>query len=60
MLAAYTPRGVIKLLPAEATSSKQKRIERLVAEEYILDTIYYYDGDRVECAKTLALGEKAS
>ena len=57
MLAAYPPRGVIRLLPAEATSGKQKKIERLVAEEYILDTIHYYDGDRVECAKTLALGE---
>lgn len=60
MLAAYPPRGVIRLLPAEATSGKQKKIERLVAEEYILDTIHYYDGDRVECAKTLALGETLS
>ena len=57
MLAAYPPRGVIRLLPAEATASKQKKIERVVAEEYVLDTIHYYDGDRVECAKTLALGE---
>ena len=57
MLAAYPPRGVIRLLPVEAAASKQKKIERLVAEEYILDTIHYYDGDRVECAKTLALGK---
>jgi len=56
VLAAYPPRGGIRLLPAENTWGDKPKIERLVAEEYILDTIHFYDGDRVECAKTLALG----
>lgn len=56
MLIAYPPRGVIRLLPADAAWGDKPKIERWVAEEYILDTIHFFDGDRVECAKTLALG----
>lgn len=57
VLAAYPPRGVIRLLPSEATWGDKPIIERLIAEEYILDTIHFFDGDRVECARTLALGK---
>ena len=56
MLAAYPPRGGIRLLPAENTWGDKPAINRIVAEEYILDTIHFYDGNRVECARTLALG----
>lgn len=57
MLAAYPPRGVIRLLPPENTWGSRPKIERLVAEEYIIDTIHYFDADRVACAKTLASGD---
>lgn len=60
VLAAFPPRGVIRLLPREATWGNLPKIEQLVAEEYVLDTIHYFDGDRVECARTLALGKKVS
>ena len=29
-------------------------MERLVAEEYILDTMTFFEGDRVQCAQRLA------
>jgi nuclear cap-binding protein subunit 1 len=32
-------------------------MERLVAEEYVLDTVAAFEADRVECAKRLAGGE---
>ena len=60
VLAAFPPRGVIRLLPPEATWGGLPKIEQIVAEEYVLDTIHYFDGDRVECARTLALGNSAS
>jgi nuclear cap-binding protein subunit 1 len=44
------------LLPAPHTQLAQAKIERLVAEEYILDTINFFEGDRVECARRLAKG----
>jgi hypothetical protein len=53
---AFPPRGVIKLLAREHTYGDRPAIERLVAEEHILDTIRYFDGDRVECAVRLATG----
>ena len=56
VLAAFPPRGVIRMLPPEHTMGGKPKIERLVAEEYILDTIHFYNGDRVECARTLASG----
>ena len=54
MLEAFPPRGVTRLLPAEHTSHGKPQIERLVAEEYILDTIIFFEGDRVQCAQHLA------
>lgn len=54
--ASFPPRGLIRLLPAEHTEQGKPRIERLVAEEYILDTLHFFDGDRVQCARRLAMG----
>ncbi len=54
--AAFPARGLIRLLPAEHTEQGKPRVERLVAEEYILDTLHYFDGDRVKCARRLAHG----
>ncbi|KAK9846278.1 hypothetical protein WJX81_000837 [Elliptochloris bilobata] len=56
LAAAFPARGLIRLLPAEHTEQGKPRIERLVAEEYILDTLHYFDGDRVQCARRLAMG----
>ena len=54
VLEAFPPRGITRLLPAEHTSHGKPQIERLVAEEYILDTIIFFEGDRVQCAQHLA------
>jgi hypothetical protein len=54
VLDAFPPRGIIRLLPSEHTSHGKPQIERLVAEEYILDTIAFFEGDRVQCAQRLA------
>ena len=54
MLEAFPPRGIIRLLPPEHTSHGKAQIERLVAEEYILDTMTFFEGDRVQCAQRLA------
>ncbi|CAL8461756.1 g1287 [Coccomyxa elongata] len=56
VLELFPPRGIIRLLPAEHTELGRLKMERLVAEEYILDTIQFFEADRVECAKRLAKG----
>lgn len=56
LAAAFPPRGITKLLAPEHTQGDRPLIERLVAEEYMLDIIHYWDGDRVECAVKLAQG----
>ena len=55
--AAFPARGVIKLLPAARTGGDRPLLDRLVAEDYILDTIFFYDGSRVDCAGRLAYGK---
>ena len=52
--AAFPPRGIIKLLPEARTGGDRPYLDRLIAEEYILDTIYFFDGNRVEAAGRLA------
>eukprot|EP00887_Chlorella_sp_A99_P001913 scaffold18.g1913.t1 len=54
VLSAYPPRGVVRLLEARHTAGDRPLVERLVAEEYILDMVAYFEADRVECAKRLA------
>lgn len=54
VLEAFPPHGIIRLLPPEHTSHGKPQIERLVAEEYILDTMAFFEGDRVQCAQRLA------
>ena len=54
VLEAFPPRGIIRLLPPEHTSHGKPQMERLVAEEYILDTMTFFEGDRVQCAQRLA------
>lgn len=57
VLAAFPPRGMIHYLDPQHTVGDRPLVERLVAEEYVLDTVFYFEGDRVECAKRLANSE---
>ena len=50
----------MKLLPTARTGGERLYLERLVAEEYILDTIFYFDGDRVGAAGRLAFSAAPS
>ena len=58
VLQAFPPRGIIRLLPPEHTGHGAPKVERLVAEEYVLDTIHFFEGDRVQCARRLAAGAR--
>jgi len=55
--AAFPARGIIKLLPAARTGGDRPLLDRIIAEDYILDTIFFFDGSRVDCAGRLAYGE---
>lgn len=50
----YPPRGIIRFLKDEHTKMDHLLIERIIAEDYFLHTMHYFEGDRVECAKRLA------
>jgi len=54
VLDAYPPRGIIHFLDPQHTQGDRQPIERLVAEDYILDMVAWFEGDRVEAAQRLA------
>jgi nuclear cap-binding protein subunit 1 len=54
VLAWYPPKGIIRLMKREHTLGDRLLIERIIAEDYFLHTIHFFEGDRVECAKRLA------
>jgi nuclear cap-binding protein subunit 1 len=56
VLRAFPPRGVLALLEPQHTHGGRPAVERLVAEDYILDTVAAFEADRVEAAKRLAGG----
>lgn len=56
--AAFPPRGGIRLLGREHTQGDRAALERIIGEEYILDSIRFFDGDRVESAVRLATGRR--
>lgn len=56
VLEAFPPRGGIALLPQEYVQGERTALEQLILQQYILDTLHYFDGDRVACARKLALG----
>ena len=51
--AEYPPRGGLVLLPRDKVEGGRPPIERLVLEEYVLDSVTVYDGRRVELARIL-------
>lgn len=50
----YPAKGIIRLMKEEHTRGDRPLIERIIAEDYFLHTIHFFEGDRVECAKRLA------
>jgi len=41
-------------LDEKHTRGDRHLIERIIAEDYFIDTIHYFEGNRIECAKRLA------
>ena len=57
VLAAFPPRGGIRLLPREQTQKAGLHsLDHLIAQQLVLDTVHFFDGDRVQCARRLAHG----
>lgn len=54
VLKAFPPRGILRLLEDKHTLNDRLVIERIVAEDYMIDTLAWFEGNRVECAKHLA------
>jgi nuclear cap-binding protein subunit 1 len=54
VLQAFPPRGILRLLEDKHTLADRLVVERIVAEDYMIDTVAWFEGDRVECAKHLA------
>lgn len=54
VLQAFPPRGILRFLDDQHTLGDRIPMERFTAEDYILDTIAFFEGNRVECAKQLA------
>ncbi|MEW5312745.1 MAG: hypothetical protein WDW38_004354 [Sanguina aurantia] len=57
---AYPPRGGIRLLVKEHLEGSKIGAERFVAEEFILDTLTYFEADRTTCVLRLATALPAS
>ncbi|GMH33943.1 hypothetical protein BSKO_01777 [Bryopsis sp. KO-2023] len=51
---SFPPRGGICLLDPIHTGGELPAIERLIVEEYIIDTLHFFQEDRVACAQRLA------
>lgn len=50
----YPPRGILRFLDAKHTKGERPLVDRIIAEDYFLDTLHFFEGNRVECAKRLA------
>ena len=44
----------------EAAEGGRPKIERIIAEQLILDTLQYFSTDRLECVRRLGRGELCS
>jgi nuclear cap-binding protein subunit 1 len=54
VLKGFPPRGILRLLENKHTLDGRLVIERIVAEDYMIDTVAWFEGNRVECSKHLA------
>jgi len=50
----YPPRGILRFLDIKHTKGERPLVDRIIAEDYFLDTLHFFEGNRVECAKRLA------
>ena len=58
VLAAFPPRGGIQLLQREQTQKAGLHsLDHIIAQQLVLDTVHFFDGDRVQCARRLAQGD---
>lgn len=58
ILHAYPPRGGLNLqlsVNKQSVTSLMSAIDRIVAQEYVVDTIHYFDGDNNELARRLGI-----
>ena len=56
VLQKYSPVGGLRML-GEAAEGGRAKIERIIAEQLILDTLHYFFSDRLECVRRLGRGE---
>lgn len=49
----YPPRGGIHLLDAQHTHPNSSEIERIIVEDYILDTFWIYQTSRADCVRRI-------
>lgn len=62
VLQAYPPRGTLNLqlsVDKQAVTSLMSGIDRIVVQDYVIDTIHYFDGDNNELARRLGIGRHA-
>ncbi|KAK9821283.1 hypothetical protein WJX74_008679 [Apatococcus lobatus] len=55
VLQTYPPVGGLRML-GEAAEGGRAKIERIIAEQLILDTLHYFSSDRLECVRRLGRG----
>ena len=59
VLQAYPPRGTLNLqlsVDKQPVTSLMSGIDRIVIQDYVIDTIHYFDGDNNELARRLGIG----
>lgn len=59
MLHAYPPRGGLNLQLAvqkQPVTEALSAIDRVVIQEYVIDTVHYFDGDNNELTRRLGIG----
>ena len=50
----YPPRGGIQLLEPQHTHPDALDIDKIIVEDYMLDTLFVYQGNRVDCVRRIA------
>lgn len=53
-LTNHPSREIVRLLDEKHTKGDRPLIDRVVTEDYIIDIVHFFEGNRVECAKRLA------
>lgn len=59
LLQAYPPRGTLNLhlsVDKQPVTCLMSGIDRIVIQDYVIDTIHYFDGDNNELARRLGIG----